>query len=461
VRRRNIFFQSFWYMTSALLLIVIFLSSFFFFSIRQSVAVWNVNKGQRLENLLLPLLTEVYNETGRLEELAIHEKISPFLTSNVFAYVFTSEKDPVYIYRQGVRVPFYVHTEVEYSLERLESRRRPLTAVVATGEIVGYLAADTLGFTHDAANVRFLQTVFQFILVGSLFAVFIAFFSSFWFSRFFSRQARVLVKGLKELSSGNRNISFPPVKATEMNEIAKSALQLQQQLLQEEEIRRQWADDVAHDLRTPVSGLKIQLEGLTEGVFKPTKKRLSALYEEVERIDNLVQSLRELSRVESPEMKIRRRCLDIETFVAKTVASLPEDEQNRIRRELFVKKVSVDPYYFSRAIRNILQNAFLYGEKKEVQITVYSRPPFIVFDIENYGYIEESITKKVFNRLYRGNQSRSTVGSGLGLPIARAIMQAHGGEAFIEQRGEKTHVFLTIFDPDPTGALQSDIPRHE
>lgn len=463
MEKKSLFSQAFSYIFISLLLIVVLLSSVFFFSIRRSVAVWNVNRGQRLENLILPLLTQIYRDNGTLEEGLIHHELSPFLTSNVFAYVFDIHHEPIYIYSQGGRVPLYDPNRMESSLERLDDRNRPLTAIVATGEVVGYLAADTLGFSHDVANRRFLKSVFSFIGWGGSLAVIIALIAAYIFSKIFSRQARAMVEGLEQLTEGNRQVSFPFLQAEEMSAIADSARQLQHQLQQEEQMRRQWAADVAHDLRTPVSALKVQLEGLSDGIFTPTQSRLEALYREVDRIDSLVQDLRELNQVESPEMNLDHRDTDLHQFMREFTNSVlaGKNLKDILTVDCRVNYCRIDRHYFNRALINVIQNAIIHGKKDgKIHIKVFRKGPFTVFDIANEGWIDPKHTGHVFDRLYRTSSSRNEPGSGLGLPITRAILRAHGGDATIQQVGDKTHVQLTVHDPPEEDHRQSDSQNH-
>ena len=462
--RKSLFSQAFSYIFISLLLVVVLLSSVFFFSIRRSVAAWNVNRGQRLENLILPLLTQIYREHGRLEEVLIHHELSPFLNSNVFAYMFDENQEPIYIYSQGGRVPLYDQAEIAESLSRLDNRDRPLTAIVATGEVIGYLAADTLGFSHDVANRRFLQSLFSFIGWGGALAMIVALGAAYIFSKIFSRQAQAMVDGLQKLTEGNRQVDFPFSNAEEMSAIAASARRLQQQLQQEEQMRRQWADDVAHDLRTPVSALKVQLEGLSEGVFNPTQTRMQALYREVDRIDSLVQDLRELNRVESPEMKLDRRKTNLPQFFTQFKNSVIAGKS--MRDVLIVdceeKTCWVDRHYLNRGFNNVLQNAVAHGKKDgKIHISVYHRGNYTVFDVANEGWIDPQYATQVFNRLYRGSSSRNEPGSGLGLSITRAIFRAHGGDAIIEQINGKTHVVLTVQDLADGESRQSDSQSRE
>ncbi|MFO7849522.1 MAG: HAMP domain-containing sensor histidine kinase [Spirochaetia bacterium] len=463
--RKSLFSQAFIYIFTAILLVVILLSSVFFFSIRRSVASWNVNRGQRLENLILPLLSEVYRETGTLEEVAIHHTLSPFLTSNVFAYVFDSEHNPIYIYSTGGRVPLYDEEGISSSLERLEDRSRPLTPVIGDEEIIGYLAADTVGFSHDVANRRFLNSLFSFMSWGGSIAVLVAAVSAFIFSKFLSRQTRALSVGIQKLTEGERDVDFPYPNAEEPSVLADSARLLQSRLQEEENLRRQWAEDVAHDLRTPVSALKVQLEGLAEGIFSPSPERLNSLFRETVRIESLVQDLRELNKVESPEMSLNREEFLIKPLIEQIMAQYPskgESDSPEFVIHMNTQKCNADRHFLQRALTNVIQNAIHHGRGDgNIHINVYREGEFTVFDVSNAGKVDPVHTERFFDRLYRDSTSRTEPGAGLGLPITRAIMRSHGGDAWMEQRGERTHVFLTLLDSQEPEHPKTDTQNHE
>jgi two-component system, OmpR family, sensor histidine kinase BaeS len=445
--KKSLFTQTFSYLLFSMLLVVALLSTIFFLSIRRSVTVWNVNRGQRLESLLLPLITESYRKQGELEEVGIHHALSPFLTSNVFAYVFGPDREPVYIYYNGGRIPHYRQDALDEALSRLSDRSRPMTAVVGSGEIIGYLAADTLGFSNDVANRRFLQTVFGFLAWGATLSILIALVSSFIFSRILAGQAKMVASGLQLLAGGERKVRFPPPQAEEMRDIAESARKLQNQLQEEEKLRRQWAEDIAHDLRTPVSALKVQLEGLADGFLDASPQRLTSLCRELGRIESLVNDLRELNRVESPELRLQIETIHLPHFLVqfKTLLPLNSVPEQQLKISCAIETCRGDRNYLSRAIGNGIQNALVHGEKgDDISLDVAREGDFIRFDISNRGWIDPEETERCFHRLYRSSSSRNEPGSGLGLPIVRAIMRAHGGEARLMQEGNYTHLLLTL-----------------
>ncbi len=461
---KTLFSQALTYIFVSILIVVLLLSSVFFFSIRRSVAVWNVNQGQRLENLLLPLLTQVYRQKGDLTNTTIHQELSPFLTSNVFAYIFSVDREPLYIYSKGGRIPLYDEDKVNASLQRIKDRQRPLSAIIANDTIIGYLAADTVGFAHDVANRRFLQSVFTFLGWGTGISIIVAAVSALIFSKIFSKQARSLANGLEKLTKGERGVKFPLARAEEMRAIAESARHLQKKLKQEENLRRQWAEDVAHDLRTPVSALKVQFEGLTDGVFEPTRERLESLFTEVCRIESLVNDLQELNKMESPEMQIEKEKIGVKQLVDKIIflfTSSYQSNQKFFSVDCSVDSCWADRHYLHRALTNVINNAVRHVVPDgTIEVRIYREGDIVVFDISNTGTVNPDNLERFFDRLYRGSTSRSESGSGLGLPITRAITRLHGGDAWMKQINDRTHVYLTIHDRPQQFPPQTGTQNH-
>ena len=245
-----------------------------------------------------------------------------------------------------------------------------------------------------------------------------------------------------------------------MQTIAESAFALQEQLSNEERLRRQWTQDIAHDLRTPVAALKAQFEAIQEGVVDASPDRLNAVYGEVERIEELVNDLRELSRIESPEMTLAPTTLDLNYFVRRLeqrFRPLAEERDLSLRSEVSLRSDTssrnnsdrcdfvADEHMLSRALSNVIQNAVQHTESGgEIVLNAYRNDGYVVFDVVNTGTIDEKDIPHVFDRLYRGENSRGSRGSGLGLSITKAIAEAHDGGVRMEQLDGRTHVFLHI-----------------
>ncbi|MFW5777017.1 MAG: hypothetical protein ACOCZB_06995, partial [Spirochaetota bacterium] len=119
----------------SLLLATILIIGTVFVTLRRSVDIWNVNRGQRLENLILPILADVYRREGTLEPTEIHDQLRHILTANVYAYVFDRDRRPVYFYSLGRRTLLYDDEAVAANVQRLREQNQVLTPIVDGSDI--------------------------------------------------------------------------------------------------------------------------------------------------------------------------------------------------------------------------------------------------------------------------------------------------------------------------------------
>ena len=420
-----------------------------FVSLRRSVDIWNVNRGQRLENLILPILADIYRREGMLEPDEIHDHLRHILTANVYAYVFNRDREPVYFYSLGRRTLLYDEEAVDGDLQRLRDQGQLLTPVVDGSDIVGYLSADTVGFTNDASNRRLLMSISGSVIGGSIAAVVLSLAAAWLFASRLARETRGVADGLRLIASGRRDVGMGPSRTTELRAIADSATSLQRQLAHEERIRRQWMEDIAHDLRTPITALKTQLEGIADGYLALEADRLASLQQEVEHVEWLVSGLRELSHIESPETEVIFEEVDLCLFV-RTIARALADTHAAATGEPRTSctgstAARIAPHLLRRAVENIIVNATQnVDENGGVDVSVRQDGDECVIDIANTGRIDPAEVPRFFDRLYRDARSAGRGGSGLGLPIAKSAVERHGGSIDITQRGAWTHVTIRV-----------------
>ncbi|TVR59771.1 MAG: sensor histidine kinase [Spirochaetaceae bacterium] len=443
---KTLFSRTFLSFLATLAVVVIVLGAMFLFAVQRSIDDWNTYRGFRLQSLILPIITRVYRQEGELSEPAIAEALSQFLTANQFVYIFDVERRPVFLYSRGERI---TPAEGEpWDPTQLGAGYGPAAAVFEGDEVIAYLSADTLGFTSDLANRRFLATLIVAVFVGILVSLGAALGFAFVFSKKLAAQARVLADGLHLITSGRRNVTFPASPAAELAGIADSAKVLQNQLRTEEGLRRQWAEDIAHDLRTPVTALKTQFEAMMEGYLSVSRERIATLFDEVARIERLVNDLRELSRIESPEMKTEIECLatdDVINQVNQVFLMRAEESGVPLVTETDATAIYADRHLLLRAITNVVENAFQHvAPHGRVHIRIHRIGENVAVDVLNTGYIDPETCERVFDRMYRGESSRGTPGSGLGLTITKAIIDLHGGRIGIFQDSEMTRVRITF-----------------
>ena len=299
-------------------------------------------------------------------------------------------------------------------------------------------------------NVKTLYTIFGktsiVFFAGIALAVSITLALSVLISTMLSKKARSLADYISSPDLMKKDVAALGVN--EFDRILDSVKKLKSRLLHEETLRRQWMQDISHDLRTPLTAVKMQVEGMNDGVLEATGERFAALYSELTLIEKLVWNLQDLSRFESPEMKISPADVNAWKF-ADDVSSRFSLLAEKKRIKFTIKKncaedfdFKADPLLLMRCVSNLLQNAFQYtAEGGEVSLCVEEQSENRVkISVINTGAISEEDIPHVFDRLYRGDRSRSTAGSGLGLSIAQAIAKLHGGKIEVRnmtnERGE-------------------------
>ena len=406
------------------------LVGFLYWGVSTSIQGWNQQENRAIQETVRQALTELVHRENSLNGSSIEQALGGKLSSSAFVYVEDAKGIVVYLYRQGE----VVHSEAGTGLGKNFLRRHGKDLVFQElregGTYWGRYAAGTLGFEMTESNAQFLANMKRSTVVGILVSLVLAFFVGFTFSRRIATQSRIVAEGLTRISEGRRNVTFPHTLVKELKSIARNAEILQSQLAQEESLRRQWTSDIAHDLRTPVSALRGQLEGILDGVLPPTPDRMQKIYREVLRMQSLVQDLGELSRIESPGFK--------PSFTSVSPSRLFADLSSRfevlasqkgctLKGKWKVESIWTDEKLLFRALSNLVQNALQYGKPGEIEVDFESNGEDICVQVSNPGTIPEERVPFLFSRMYRGDPSRNEEGKGLGLAIVEAIAKALGG----------------------------------
>ncbi|MEX2445058.1 MAG: HAMP domain-containing sensor histidine kinase [Alkalispirochaeta sp.] len=447
---RSIFGRSFWGLAFSHFVVVLILSGSFVFAVQRSIDNWNVSRAQRLQNLLAPVIVRTYRSHGRLQERAIHQAIRPFLSTNMFVYVTNRSDEPVYFYSGGSQVSIHNETVLDERIREVDAHRAMPISILDGSEIIGHLYTDTFGFRYDIANQRMLRTLFAFLgaglAVSAVFAVGIA----YVVSRSLSREAFEVSQRIGLLAQGHRDIAFSNRSATELASIEQSAEILQRRLLTEERLRRRWMEDIAHDLRTPIAGIKAQIEGLTEGYIEFSTAKLEQIQVEFGHIEQLVTDLRELTRMESPESPMSVGEIDADLFVrnlANRYRFRAEEAEIRLEVVSDIDQFCGDEGLLERAAANGLDNALRHvaaDGRVALVVSVDQEQEMVEILVKNTGMIDPAAAEHFFERFYRGPGTEGRRGSGLGLSIVQAVAKRHSGEALMRQRGDDTELVIRI-----------------
>jgi signal transduction histidine kinase len=199
-------------------------------------------------------------------------------------------------------------------------------------------------------------------------------------------------------------------------------------------------DNVAHDLRTPLARLRAVLEGaLRDGEDAEALRRsLSAAVEETDRVSSTLTTLMDISEAENGAMALRRERLLARDVLGESVelyADVAEEKGIALALDAPADlALPADRARLRQALANLVDNALKYTPRGgHVRLSARPDGPVVVFECADDGPgISPQDLPRIWDRLYRGDRSRSERGLGLGLSLVRAIARAHGGEATVE-----------------------------
>ncbi len=258
--------------------------------------------------------------------------------------------------------------------------------------------------------------------------------SGWWMSRRLSEPLRSLTRKVRAMHSDERGVTDVTVSRDELYELSTAFDDLQSSLQQQELSRQQMTADIAHELRTPLAALQAQIEAIQDGVYELTPERLKACHSEVIRLTSLVADVENLARLEGGG-KLELTKTDLVALVRECVEGYAGAvEQAGLELVLEVTcpiEATVDADRMKQVILNLLSNAIKYTSVGGlVNVRVMPAEEGVLIAVRDTGKgIPEADLPRVFERFYRGEKSRSrrTGGAGLGLAIAKAIVEAHGG----------------------------------
>jgi two-component system sensor histidine kinase BaeS len=328
------------------------------------------------------------------------------------------------------------------ALTRRTRRLRHLVlAILIAALLVGALAALLLAqlMILDGDEARAIVGV---LVVTAAFAVVLAAIAT----RPLGADAARLEAAVRRLEEGDRTVRTGVSRADELGHVAHALDELTERLDElereragVEEERRVMLTSVGHDLRTPLAALRAAIEALSDGIAPDPPRYLRSMAHDVEALTALVDDLFLLARIESGRLDLHREPLDLTELADDAVESMRPTAAGRgIDLRLIADgpvRADVNPVAIGRVVRNLVDNALQHapaGSAVEIEVTKERGPVVRVIDAGD-GF-PAGFAEHAFDRFTRGEPSRSRAsgGAGLGLAIARGLVEAHGGEIEIE-----------------------------
>jgi two-component system, OmpR family, sensor histidine kinase BaeS len=304
------------------------------------------------------------------------------------------------------------------------------------GEVVGVIVTAELppGLTPEEA--AYLQRTNTALLLAGGGAVLVALLVGVLLARTLTSPLHSLTLATHRMAVGDLEQVVPVKSADEIGALAAAFNQMSRAVARANTARRQMTADVAHELRSPLTVIAGYIEAMRDGVLAPTPERLSVIYGEMEHLQHLVGDLRLLSQADAGELKLNQQPLAPRELLEQTSAAFAHQAaQKGVRLELLVTgdppKVRADETRLAQVLDNLLSNALRYTPLGgRIVLGAEAAHGRVAFTVQDTGPgIAPEALPFVFDRFYRADASRSadTGESGLGLAIAKAIVEAHGG----------------------------------
>ncbi len=301
---------------------------------------------------------------------------------------------------------------------------------------------NTLTTTEASQRILgdFLSTLFVALAVAAIAATVTSLAISLFVARRITGPLQQMTQASERISAGHyaERIEVAPVHATdELGQLASSINALAVALEQTERRRLEVIGNVTHELRTPIATLEGYLEGLLDGVIKPSPRTWAMLHTEASRLRRLVDDLQELSRAEARQIPLSLQSVAPQRLVQNALEPLEgqfaeKGLELQIHLPEDLPQVMADPARAVQIITNLLVNALRYTPAPgRVEVAVSREEDKVTFRVSDtgIGLSPEQLTH-IFERFYRVDKSRSRAfgGSGIGLTIAQSLAQAMGGE---------------------------------
>ena len=306
----------------------------------------------------------------------------------------------------------------------------------------GYGGSNSAGQLYTDFRAGFNEALIYAVLA----AMFVAVVVSMFFSRSVIAPVRAMSQATHRIADGHYDERVQVNGENELAQLAENFNQMAEKLSQIESMRRRLIGDVSHELRTPLTAIKGSMEGLMDGIFPANNETYQQVHAEAERLNRLVDDLQELSRVEARAYQLDVKALDVSALV-KTVSKRlsPGFESKRISLELELAPnlplVLADEDRTVQVLTNLTGNALQYTpEGGRITISAKRINSEIQFTVHDTGIgIPPEHLLHIFDRFYRIDKSRSRQsggGSGIGLTIAHALIEAHSGRIWAESAGD-------------------------
>ncbi len=303
---------------------------------------------------------------------------------------------------------------------------------------------------------EFLNSVHNSLIwVGSA-IVLVGLAASYALARSITVPLRRLSTGVQEIERGNFAHKVQVDSNDEVQQLAAAFNRMSEALETNNRLRKQLLADIAHELKTPLSVIQGNLEGMIDGVVDTDKEQLNSLFEESIHLNRLINDLRDLSLAEAGQLSLEKAPADVNQLVSHAVGMvkrLAEEKKIQVECDLGgLPALEIDANRMRQVVFNLLTNAVRYtntGGKVTVATAVEQREDkeWVAVSVRDTGQgIAPEDLPHIFDHFYRADKSRNrrSGGTGIGLAIVKQLVETHGGSVLVDSRPGEGSCFKVL-----------------
>jgi signal transduction histidine kinase len=299
-----------------------------------------------------------------------------------------------------------------------------------------------------SATLGFLQSVWWQFLVAGAVGGGLALLMARWIARGMTQPLRDMAAAAQLMETGDYSTRVTTRSMDEVGQLAQAFNRMSAELETLELSRRELVANVSHELKTPIAAIRAHLENLLDGIEEPDRETLEVMLTQSDRLGRLVEQLLDLSKLQSGEVPLHREHVALAPLVAQVISEIEVRGGTgaRIARAVDddLPPVDADAERVHQVLYNLVDNAVRATPDGTITIEAHRRNGDVQISVADTGIgIEPEHLPRVFERFYRVDpgRGRQEGGTGIGLAIARSVVEAHGGKIRAESVPGEGSVF--------------------
>jgi signal transduction histidine kinase len=359
------------------------------------------------------------------------------------------------IYDDKNRLIIDVKTDNYYMPHMMKSRLgfdEVIYTITLDEEVIGYLKLEKIKFVGNSETaVIFRLSMIRSIVISGILSFLLSLLVIGFVSK---RMTKDLINTahMANAIDSNMNLSYKKSKIKEVRAIQSTLVDLAAKLKLKEGIRKEKADRLAHEARTPLTVLQSNLEGIVDGVVEIDDERFKILLSEVNRLTMLIENIGDIVDFGKNNIEPNLSEVDVNEIVEKVIQSMkPQFQLKGIELSCSERSeknlIFSDENLIAQSLYNLLSNAYKYTNTGgNVGVKVFENITDVVITVEDTGCgLSDDEIENIFNPYFRGGNSEEIDGLGMGLYIVKENMKAINGNVFAEKNLNKGMTFTLEF----------------